>query len=78
MNDLRNWQGDLDDDCALRDGDYSAVAEDMGDEWHVAVYRNGKQIFHDVDDNIHPLTGPAARRLCELVIDAERWRGRLL
>lgn len=77
------WTGDLNDDCALKTEDgYQAHAEDMGEgEWYCQVTRAGAsqppfkgQYFHSTEHDIRPLTGEAARMLCKMVIDADRWR----
>ncbi len=67
------WDGDLDDDCSLTWRGYGAHAEAMGErEWYCSVWRlaDGVDVFHSTDADVVPLTGPAARRLCELVIRA--------
>lgn len=70
MADL-GWLGDLSDDCRGAWGEYTAHAEDMGDHWWCAVTRGAETVFHSGTAGIIPLTGDAARRLCELVVRAE-------
>lgn len=72
------WRGDMDDDCCAEWCGLTAHAEcmdvyrdddpDSGDSWYCCVYRGKESLFHSAEDDIHPLTGPAARRLCELVM----------
>ena len=69
------WQGDLDDDCKALDPPYLALAEDMGQGWWCAVHFGERRIFDSTDDDIAPLTGEAARRLCEYAIAYHRWVG---
>lgn len=71
------WVGDLDDDCSASFGDYRAHAEDMGDSWYCAVMHKDNapgnvlpDIFHSTDSDICPLSGEAARRLCEFIMRA--------
>ncbi len=68
------WQGDLDDDCHARWRGLGAHAERMDEHsWYCSVWCDGagkKMLFHSSDDDIHPLTGKAARWLCELVLRA--------
>jgi hypothetical protein len=72
------WEGDLADDCLLKTADgFGAHAEAMGqNEWYCSVwqYRGPERadIFHSADDDIMPLTGDAARALCQLIILAAR------
>lgn len=74
------WKGDLDDDCSLLTEDgFGAHAEMMSDdEWYCSVWLatrvEGRDVFHSSDDSVAPLTGEAARKLCEFIIDAERYR----
>lgn len=81
---MTTWTGDLDDDCVLKTDDgYQAHAEAMDTrEWYCSVTHggadsipfNGRVVFHSAERNIVPLTGRAARWLCEQVIIADRWR----
>lgn len=75
-----HWMGDLDDDCVCRVPGYFLHAEDMGDAWYCSVGRtdgplnaagNGETIFHTSEDNILPLTGPAAMKLAEMAVLAD-------
>lgn len=55
-----------------------AHAEAMDDDlWYCSVWRvnsdavvgsDNETLFHSGEDDIHPSSGPAARRLCELVM----------
>lgn len=72
------WAGDLDDDCTARWGNLLAHAEAMDENaWFAAVYLDGAEedLFHSASDDILPLSGPAARKLCELVMRAHAARG---
>lgn len=81
---MTTWTGDPDDDTFLKTEDgYAAHAEAMHeDAWYCQVTHgdtgpppfNGRVVFHSVERNIVPLTGRAARWLCEQVIIADRWR----
>jgi hypothetical protein len=68
------WEGDLADDCKLKTDDgFGAHAEEMDDnEWYCSVWQDlgSKQItiFHSTENDIMPLSGDAARALCQLVI----------
>jgi hypothetical protein len=79
------WTGDLSDDCVARWRDLSAHAEKMDERfWYCSVTRwegAGKRrknisIFHTSDDDVVPLTGEAARKLCEFVMRATAAQGR--
>jgi hypothetical protein len=69
------WQGDLDDNCHCVWKGLQAHAEDMDDGWYCSV-RSGDQkqleregdLFHTSDADILPLTGVAARWLCECLM----------
>ena len=68
------WRGDLNDDCTLEWGDYYAHVENMGESWYCSVSLKSDlsdTIFHTCSDDILPLTGKAARWLCEMVIKAQ-------
>ena len=80
MDGLRfEWAGDPGDQQTCRSvPGYVCVAEDMGDDWFAAVYRAGvpaadpaAAVLHSGDAGILPLTGVAARRLCELAVRAD-------
>jgi hypothetical protein len=74
------WTGDLADDCFCTWRGMAAHAERLGaSEWYCMVERNDaclgdrrrteNTLFHSsATDDILPLTGPAARRLCEMVM----------
>jgi hypothetical protein len=56
---------------------------DSADAWYCSVWRvnpaarvgsDNETLFHSSDHDTLPLTGPAARRLCELVMRAEAYR----
>lgn len=77
------WTGDLDDDCTLYVGDYVARCEKLSSElcnlkrgsstilesWHVAVYRNDIEVFHDDNHDGLITGGPIARAICEAIIN---------
>jgi hypothetical protein len=65
------WTGDLGDDCAARWRGLYAHAEAMDDgRWYCAVDESdgAGRLFHTADADVTPLTGHAARRLCENVM----------
>jgi len=83
---MTTWTGDRNDDCFLQTDDgYQAHAEAMDeDEWCCIVTHgdtwpppfNGRMVYHSAEQGIWPIRGEAARLLCELVIDADRWKQR--
>jgi hypothetical protein len=73
------WTGDLSDDCVARWRGLLAHVEKMDERsWYCAVYRyegTAKRpkcvpIFHSSSNDVVPLTGKAARKLCEFVMRA--------
>ena len=79
------WEGDLDDDCTLRVGDYVGRAECMGgvtvrgddgdkpfrsEDWWCAVYRGKDQLFHSGEPGGSIHMGTMARAVCEAIIRA--------
>lgn len=70
------WRGDIHDDCSCASvAGFMAHAEAMDfDEWYCSVRAKSpvdgqwKDIFHTTEDDVRPLTGKAARALCEMVI----------
>jgi len=78
------WTGDMDDDTFLKTADgYPAHAEATDEGlWHCQVTHgdtgpppfNGRVVLHTAESDVRPLTGKAARTLCMLAIDADRWR----
>ncbi len=65
------WTGDLGDDCAAHWRGLYAHAEAMDDgRWYCAVDESdgAGRLFHTADADVTPLTGDAARRLCETVM----------
>jgi len=83
MVEVNKWTGDMDDDCTLKTEDgYVAHAEAMDDDWWYCAVRHGdidslviiRDVFHSTSHDVQPLTGEAARALCQVVIDADRYR----
>lgn len=80
------WTGDMDDDTFLKTADgYQAHAEAMDEGlWYCQVTHgdtgpppfNGRVVFHSSEHDVLPLKGGAARTLCLMAIDADRWRQR--
>jgi len=65
------WEGDLDDDCRARWRGLRAHAEAMDENaWYcsVRVEDADDDLFHSSTDDVVPITGAAARKLCEMVM----------
>lgn len=78
------WDGDLDDDCSLRVGDWTAHVEMMGDfkaqldgkgsrytmveYWYCAVYFKREQFYHSGDAGGFICSGAQCRAICESII----------
>lgn len=65
------WTGDLEDDCVCRWQGMVGHAECLGDDlWFAGVTVEGDDgyLFHACEHDTQPVTGDAARRLCELVM----------
>jgi hypothetical protein len=67
------WTGDPADEQTLEWRGFRGHVEDMGRGWFCSVWRESDRgtVFQSADAGILPLTGDAARRLCELAIRAE-------
>lgn len=77
------WASDLSDDCTATWRGMNAHAEcldvsrpddpESSDSWYCSVWaahppRSAEELFHSGSDGIHPNSGAAARRLCEMIL----------
>ncbi len=79
------WRGDLSDDCVMKTEDgYLAQAEAMdsgrNEHWCCTVTLGKRPslrwVYHSAENGVWPKYGAAARAMCEMAIDADRWRNR--
>ena len=74
------WQGDLMDDCSLKVPEYDCHAEHLqgpfgkGGIWCCQVWSGARSVFHSADHELQIRSGPAARWLCELMVQADQLR----
>jgi len=70
------WTGDPDDDQTCAVAGYACHVEALDrNAWHAMVVDPaGRCVWHAAEEDVLPLTGDAARRLCELVVRAELGR----
>jgi hypothetical protein len=67
------WELESPGEWLGRGDSHVAHAEDLGNGWWCSVYRDVGDgpmvlVFDTTDDDIEPLTGPAARHLCEMIV----------
>ena len=77
LNEPIVWEGDLDDDCTVRDWHgMMGRAEAMSEwSWFCCVYRGKETLMHNSTDGFNPNSGESARKLVEMYMRLEALRG---